>query len=308
MLPQETQEKNQTWFIFDGPCGSFRTSRNFAECGAVTASYCESNLTGGLGGVQGQIRNLFNMVFPVFFVFWTLLLPLLVESTPSSQELFPTDCSDVYANGQTLSGVYTIYPTADTPVQVYCDMGCRGSPTEDGNWMVFQRRMDGSVNFYRPWEQYKKGFGNKDGEYWLGLENLYQLTRKRKYELKVDLQDFDGASVYARYSSFSVDSEAEGYKLHVSGFINGGAGDSMATNNGQKFSTLDKDQDSYAEGNCAKSYFGGFWYSQCHNTNPNGIYLWGHDARYAIGNVWQHWKGYHYSLKYIAMKIRPVAQ
>ncbi|XP_053332840.1 microfibril-associated glycoprotein 4-like [Clarias gariepinus] len=248
-----------------------------------------------------------NMVFSVFFGFWTLLLPLLVESTPGSQELFPTDCSDVFVNGHTLSGVYTIYPTGETPVQVYCDMGCWESLTEDGNWTVFQRRMDGSVNFYRPWEHYKKGFGNKYGEYWLGLENLYQLTRKRKYELKVDLQDFDGVSVYARYSSFSVESEAEGYKLHVSGFINGGAGNSMATNNGQKFSTFDKEQDTHTQLNCAKSYLGAFWYSQCHNTNPNGIYLWGRDdSRYAIGNVWQHWKGYHYGLKYISMKIRPV--
>ncbi|XP_053332826.1 microfibril-associated glycoprotein 4-like isoform X2 [Clarias gariepinus] len=241
----------------------------------------------------------------MFSVVWTLLLPLLVGSAPI---LFPTDCSDVYVKGQTLSGVYTIYPTGETPVQVYCDMGCLGSLTEDGKWTVFQRRMDGSVNFYRPWEHYKKGFGNKDGEYWLGLENLYQLTHKRKYELKVDLQDFDGATVYARYSSFSVESEAEGYKLHVSGFINGGAGDSMATNNGQKFSTLDKDQDSHTQLNCAKSFLGAFWYSDCHNNNPNGIYLWGRDGtHYAIGNVWQLWKGYDYGLKYIAMKIRPVS-
>ncbi|XP_053472336.1 microfibril-associated glycoprotein 4 isoform X2 [Ictalurus furcatus] len=243
----------------------------------------------------------------VFSVFWTLLLPLLVGSIPISQELFPTDCSDIYDNGQTLSGVYTIYPTADTPVQVYCDMGCGESQTKDGKWTVFQRRMDGSVNFYRPWGHYKKGFGNKYGEYWLGLENLYQLTHKRKYELKVDLQDFEGVSVDARYTSFSVESEADGYKLHISGFINGGAGDSMATNNGQKFSTFDKDQDLHPS-NCAKRFLGGFWYSDCHSSNPNGIYLWGRDeTHYAIGNVWYHWKGYDYGLKYIAMKIRPVS-
>lgn len=57
------------------------------------------------------------------------------------------------------------------------------------------------------------------------MENLYQLTHKRKYELKVDLQDFDGVSVYAQYTSFSVESEADGYKLNVSGFISGGAGE-----------------------------------------------------------------------------------
>ncbi|XP_046693612.1 microfibril-associated glycoprotein 4-like [Silurus meridionalis] len=188
-------------------------------------------------------------------------------------------------------------------------MGCLGSKADDGCWTVIQRRMDGSVNFYRPWKHYKKGFGNKYGEYWLGLENIYQLTHKRKYELKVDLQDFDGATAFARYSSFSIDSEAEGYKLHVSGFINGGAGDSLATHNGQKFSTFDKDQDSYAERNCAKLYLGAFWYSNCHHANPNGIYLWGRDGTYSgIGNVWQHWRPHDHSLKYIAMKIRPVAK
>ncbi|MCI4394090.1 hypothetical protein PGIGA_G00164670 [Pangasianodon gigas] len=112
------------------------------------------------------------MVFSVFSVL--CVLPLLVESTPISQDLFPTDCSDVYANGQTLSGVYTIYPTADTPVQVYCDMRCGECQTEDGKWTVFQRRMDGTVNFYRPWEHYKKGFGNKHGEYWLGEKLLHR--------------------------------------------------------------------------------------------------------------------------------------
>ncbi|KAI5623623.1 microfibril-associated glycoprotein 4-like [Silurus asotus] len=245
------------------------------------------------------------MVFLVFSVVSVFgVLPPLVESTA---DLLPTDCSDVYASGQKVSGLYTIYPTAETPVQVYCDMGCLGSQT-DGNWTVIQRRMDGSVNFYRPWKHYKNGFGDKYGEYWLGLENIYQLTLKRKYELKVDLQDFSGASALARYSSFSIDSEAEGYKLHVSGFINGGAGDSLATHNGQKFSTFDKDQDMNAAGNCAKSYLGAFWYNNCHNANPNGIYLWGNDAtHYAIGNVWYHWKAFDNGLKYIAMKIRPVA-
>ncbi|XP_035391075.1 microfibril-associated glycoprotein 4-like [Electrophorus electricus] len=241
-------------------------------------------------------------------VFLGLVLPLLVGSTPVSQELFPTDCSDVYANGQTLSGVYTIYPAGETPVQVYCDMGCLINDSQDGRWTVFQRRMDGSVNFYRPWKHYKNGFGNKYEEYWSGLENLYQLTRKRKYELRVDLQDFEGLTVNARYSFFSVKSETEGYKLHVTGFVNGGAGDSMYESNRQKFSTLDKDQDTHKELNCARSFLGGFWYGACHYANPNEIYLWGCDGtHYTIGNVWYHWKGYDYGLKNIIMKIRPVA-
>ncbi|XP_066515859.1 microfibril-associated glycoprotein 4-like [Hoplias malabaricus] len=240
-------------------------------------------------------------------IFLVLVLPLLLGSSSVSQYLFPTDCSDVYTTGRKVSGVYTIFPTGGAPVQVYCDMGCEEGQAKDGRWTVIQRRMDGSVNFYRPWEQYRKGFGNKYGEYWLGLENLYQLTRKRKYELRVDLQDFVGVKVYALYSSFSVESEVDGYRLHLGAFTDGGAGNSMEANNGQKFSTFDKDQDTHETVNCAKSYLGGFWYSNCHHANPNGVYLWGKDGtHYAIGNVWLHWKGYDYGLKFISMKIRPV--
>lgn len=34
---------------------------------------------------------------------------------------------------------------------------------------VFQRREDGSVNFFRGWEAYRDGFGKLTGEHWLGV-------------------------------------------------------------------------------------------------------------------------------------------
>uniref|UniRef100_A0A8C7FD22 Microfibril associated protein 4 n=1 Tax=Oncorhynchus kisutch TaxID=8019 RepID=A0A8C7FD22_ONCKI len=177
--------------------------------------------------------------------------------------------------------------------------------TGGGKWTVIQRRIDGSLNFYRPWNQYKVGFGNPEGEYWLGLENIHLLTKRRKYELRVDMEDFEGNRVFAMYSSFFLDSEADGYKLHVTGFTNGGAGDSLAYHSGLMFSTFDKDQDTWSD-NCAATYYGACWYGSCHYANINGEYLWGTSKHYTTSVNWNHWKGYHYSLKAVSIKIRPV--
>ncbi|KAM9703341.1 microfibril-associated glycoprotein 4-like [Menidia menidia] len=81
-----------------------------------------------------------------------LLLALMMVSCGAVQT--PADCSHIHQqNKKSPSGVYTIYPIGSTSaVQVYCDMDSHG-----GRWTVFQRRMDGSVNFYRAWDQYRAG-------------------------------------------------------------------------------------------------------------------------------------------------------
>ena len=82
-------------------------------------------------------------------------------------------------------------------------------------------------------------------------------------------------------------------------------GDSMDGHGGMKFSTFDKDQDAYGDGNCAKLYLGAFWYGACHYANPNGVYRWEADTTpFAVGVEWYHFKGYNYSMKTFSMKIR----
>ncbi len=48
----------------------------------------------------------------------------------------PFDCSDVYKSGQKVSGIYSIYPAADVPVWVYCQMISDGKDEDNGGWTV----------------------------------------------------------------------------------------------------------------------------------------------------------------------------
>ena len=67
--------------------------------------------------------------------------------------------------------------------------------TDGGGWTVFQRRQDGSVDFYRNWTDYEDGFGNLTGEFWLGLGKINCLTKEQSNTLRVDLGDFDVTQV-----------------------------------------------------------------------------------------------------------------
>ena len=39
------------------------------------------------------------------------------------------------------------------------------------------RREKGDVNFYRSWAEYRKGFGKKNGDFWIGLHNIFSLVK-----------------------------------------------------------------------------------------------------------------------------------
>ena len=140
--------------------------------------------------------------------------------------------------------------------------------TDGGEWTVFQRRMDGSVDFYRNWADYQQGFGNLSGEFWLGLDKIHRLTTTAT-ELYVDMRDFEGNSAYAQYTSFSVGDSSSKYILTVSGY-SGTAGDSLTSPyNGHKFSTRDQDNDADSR-NCAQAFKGAWQYGNCHYSNLNG--------------------------------------
>uniref|UniRef100_F1S706 Tenascin-R n=1 Tax=Sus scrofa TaxID=9823 RepID=F1S706_PIG len=208
----------------------------------------------------------------------------------------PQDCAQHLMNGDTLSGVYTIFLNGELSqkLQVYCDM-----TTDGGGWIVFQRRQNGQTDFFRKWVEYRAGFGNLEDEFWLGLDNIHRITSQGRYELRVDMRDGQEAA-FAYYDKFSVEDSRSLYKLRI-GAYNGTAGDSLSYHQGRPFSTEDRDND-VAVTNCAMSYKGAWWYKNCHRTNLNGKYG---ESRHSQGINWYHWKGHEFSIPFVEMKTRP---
>ncbi|KAM7373687.1 hypothetical protein PAMP_008521 [Pampus punctatissimus] len=214
----------------------------------------------------------------------------------------PSDCASLYHNGVRRSGVYTIILSPGTTLPVYCDM-----ETDGGGWTVFQRRRNGSVSFNRGWSEYREGFGEPQGEHWLGNQQLHLLSNQGHYSLRIDLQDWSHAHRHALYHSFRIEDEENHYRLHVSGF-SGTVEDSFGWYHDQQgFSTPDT-------GNiCAEISHAGWWFHQCFYANLNGVYYKG--GRYSLkaqnllgpdGIVWFSWKDSDfYSLKAVTMMIRP---
>ena len=179
-------------------------------------------------------------------------------------------------------------------MQVFCDMD-----TDGGGWIVFQRRKDGSVDFYRNWVDYE-GFGDLNGEFWLGLSKIHRLTQDgTDYTLRGDLEDFENETRYAKYSTFNIGDSTTNYTITVGGY-SGDAGDSLGYHNGTKFSTKDRDNDVYSGINCAVTYSGAWWYHSCYYSNLNGLYLKEHNVK--VVN-WYHFIS-HQCLKFTEMKLQ----
>ncbi|XP_038068712.1 ficolin-1-like [Patiria miniata] len=221
----------------------------------------------------------------------------------------PGDCQEILDAGHNTSGVYTIQHACQN-MQVYCRM----EPESGKGYIVFQRRLDGSVSFNRTWQEYAEGFGDMTREFWLGNQKLYSLTHNWGWELVITLRAFDGDEARVRYGKFKIHPSSERkYELYVSDFNaeSRDAGDSLRLHNYRYFSTPDKDNDRDGE-NCAEKFQGGWWYSYCGSTigdyfksNLNGFYYNNATVDDYMGIQWVTWKGKQVSLKGCEMMTRP---
>lgn len=221
----------------------------------------------------------------------------MMQDTPTTY----MDCAAVYKSGNIKSGVYTLtIPNTTTEVKAFCDM-----ETEGGGWTVLQKRFEGRVDFHRTWQEYKKGFGEASGEYWLGNEFVSRLSIQQSYKLRIQLSDWEGNSAFSQYDQFSLDGEAQNYRIHLKGYSGTAGKVSSIGQPGSDFSTKDADNDKCVC-KCSQLTTGGWWFDACGPSNLNGMYYQnGQNSNRFNGIKWYYWKGSGYSLKSTTMMIRP---
>ena len=143
---------------------------------------------------------------------------------------------------------------------------CRLNRNRWGGSVTFQRRTNASVQFDRNLSEYKTGFGNLRGTFWIGLDKLHVLAapgRGAILMIAIKPRNNPDATLRAVYSTFEVAGEADNYRLNIGGYVEGNAGDSLSHLNGMPFSLSDGE-------NCDRR-LGGWWHQDC-NRNINSEY------------------------------------
>jgi len=157
--------------------------------------------------------------------------------------------------------------------------------------LLIQQNVDGSDSFNRSWAEFKVGFKDSRGNFWLGNDLLHQLTTNGRYKLRFDLQARSGSWVYAEYGWFIVTSEATNYLIHVSGYSGNAGGGGFANHDGMMFTTYDRDNDPWIydnakyRNNCALYNGGGFWYKKCAQASVNSMRGRGEDFRWLANRL-----------------------
>ncbi|XP_046865684.1 angiopoietin-related protein 7-like [Drosophila willistoni] len=200
----------------------------------------------------------------------------------------PTACKGIS------SGIHEVEITRIVPTSVLCE-----GDIEGGGWIVIHKRFNGSVDFNRTWTEYRNGFGNKKGEFFIGLENLHRITNSQTYELYVQLEFHNGTFQFAGYESFRIGNETTKYKLESLGEFRGTAYNAMKINLNNAFTSVDQDNDQREGFNCALRY-GAWWHKHCSLIHLNGKYF-NREVEDYSSMSWYNW----ISLKSFQMLIRP---
>ncbi|XP_065060901.1 fibrinogen-like protein A isoform X2 [Rhopilema esculentum] len=204
-------------------------------------------------------------------------------------------CKDAYKAGNLGSGVIKIRLPGGKSAQVYCDM-----ETDGGGWTVFLRRVTNQTNFNRTWQECTQGFGDLEGNFWLGLDTIHYLTNRENVTLRIDLKATNGTQGFAKYTEFLIAGRETEYTIHIGGYA-GDIGDSMET--GYKFSTWDNDNDNASYVNCAATRGGPWWHNSCGTSRLMNLFFLENGSRHEKMK-WKSLGEFSHKITFAEMKLR----
>ncbi|CAH1798465.1 unnamed protein product, partial [Owenia fusiformis] len=148
-------------------------------------------------------------------LFWAILVFMVGRSQGGDkcEVCYVSDCCE----DPSFTGRRNIKTNVGKIFSAYCDQG----------WTYILRRFNGEEDFYRTWVEYQHGFGNPNGEHFIGLDNLACFVKGRKCKVRFDLEAWPPVSQakrFAEYSIFNVADETQKYRLTIGGY-SGTAGD-----------------------------------------------------------------------------------
>ena len=113
-----------------------------------------------------------------------------------------------------------VYQCLSTASPAICQRYCTNS--YGGNWIGIQARersKEALQNFNRPRADYAAGFGDWEKGYWMGLECVYEITNRGRFELLVELANANGETAVAHYADFSIGGSEDGYTLRLGAWV-----------------------------------------------------------------------------------------
>ncbi|KAA0203017.1 hypothetical protein HAZT_HAZT007508 [Hyalella azteca] len=169
--------------------------------------------------IEYYVRNLL-YTNPELFQWLVTVVEQIFENLAITKVVYPEQITTIDAYYIVFETTYSerqdLYFCHGEPNPVLCERYC--TDTYGGNWITIQARERQNPDaglFDTTLDNYRKGFGDLQKGYFMGLDCLNSITTSGRHELLVELTDASGATALAHYESIVVGGPESNYELHL---------------------------------------------------------------------------------------------
>ncbi|KAH8260750.1 hypothetical protein KR026_003469, partial [Drosophila bipectinata] len=146
----------------------------------------------------------------------------------------------------------------ELPVLLSFKVVCHSEKEEGSGWMKVVHKLANSKKFNRTYEEFRSGFGDLRGEFFIGLERLYLMTNQVPHESHVSIEcEGEDEDLYLiKCNHFVLGNEKEDYKLKK---VENCSGETSNWLQDTTFSTYDR-YDQNLDDNIARDSGFGWWH------------------------------------------------